>query len=157
MDPRDIAKIISENVRVNNGLIINEGMEESDGSGIIERLANVCDTLARNNIPAAVGVEPNVNAHWSGTKSYMERTLDRALTQEEITVLSLGRDYGPTPALNQYTTPALNQQYTDELIRALWPEGNRNRGLYYEWSDLANALRKIMKGREEIGARTYMI
>jgi len=156
-EPGDIAGLISEDVGVNNGLIINEGMEESEGSGqlshesvhwhdrIIERLAVVCDTLARNNIPAAI--YNRQNAHWSGTKSYMEEILDRALTQEEITVLSLGREYGPTPALNQ--------QYADKLMRALWPEGN-HRGLYYEWADLANALRKITR-EVPIGARTYMI
>ena len=70
--------------------------------------------------------------HWSGTKASIEAFLWRDMTDDEITILSLSRAYGPTPSLTD-----------DEVVSImdkLFPKGNPY-GIVYEWEELLNELK----------------
>lgn len=69
--------------------------------------------------------------HWSATLDVVKEQLGRRLTDEELTVLSLSRSFGPTPFLTDAETVA--------ITAALWPEGN-GAGNRYSWCDLSAVL-----------------
>ena len=69
--------------------------------------------------------------HWSGTKEDMEVCLGRGLYDEEVTLLSLSRCFGPSPVLSD--------EEWKVLLEWLWPDGNRF-GLRKEWRDILTEL-----------------
>lgn len=91
-------------------------------------LARVARQFAENGVPDCAWDDGRENNSWSATKEEMEIFLGRDLTDEEITVLSLSRGFGPTQWLSDKT-----------LVTKLWPEGNP-KGVRYEWALLAEAL-----------------
>ncbi len=102
---------------------------------IYRKLIETCNDLTAKSIPGWCG-EPEEGGtnHWSGTYDVMREKLARPLTDEEVSVLSLSRAYGPLPSVPE----SVRQQ----LIDHLWPRGNP-RGLRMDWVDLANRLRSL--------------
>lgn len=103
----------------------------------MKKLSEVAMELAENNVPASCWDDEEgktQTGHWSGTKADAETALGRPLTSEEVTLLSLGREFGPTPALED--------EVAKRLMKALWPEGN-NRGSWYNWAILAQRLQGL--------------
>ena len=70
--------------------------------------------------------------HWSGTKKEIEDFLERKMTEEEITVLSISRAYGPTPSLSD--------EEVIQMMDRLFPKGNPY-GIAYEWKELLEKLK----------------
>lgn len=102
----------------------------------IERLIDTATSLAAANI-SGWDLDDNGNEtnHWGASAEQMRRELDRFLTPEEITCLSLSRNYGRTPAIT-------DSHLLDHLLTNLWPEGNHS-GLRFDWKDLAERLADI--------------
>jgi hypothetical protein len=98
-------------------------------------LVACCHRLSAAAIPASSAVEHQgqkvVDGHWTGTMLDMRSALGRDLTDCEITVLSLGRCYGPTPLLS----PAEKES----LIKSIWPDSN-GWGGWMEWQELADEI-----------------
>jgi len=106
----------------------------SIGQNLINNLKETALELAECGTPAAAPLDEEgagMTGHWSATREAMEEALGRPLTEEEVTLLTLGRGYGPTPALTK--------EGAVYLLKLLWAEGNPL-GEWYEWADLAAAL-----------------
>ena len=115
------------------------------GLDMLVKLASVSKTLFENDIPSFVWEddgEPNEytghinhkpNWHWTATKQEAECLLERKMTSEEVTLLSIGRGFGPMPAIEDY--PELEK----ELLAYLWPEGDTF-GDGLDWEQLAEEL-----------------
>ena len=109
----------------------------------INRLAEVAKTLFEAGIPSCVWedfgdtdettgfTDERPNYHWSATKEEAEASLGRQMSPEEVTLLSLGRYFGPTPVLSD----ALSQ----EVMAFVWPDGNLG-GDGLDWMELAEDL-----------------
>ncbi len=96
------------------------------------QLADCCDALEEANVSESYwGDDGGESNHWSATMGAMKEDLGRGLTDEEITVLSLSRCYGPTPSLQDHA-----------LMGQLWPSGNP-KGQRMGWATLAARLREI--------------
>jgi len=96
-------------------------------------LVQCCERLQAENIPADCWDDDGqITGHWSGTLDEMQAAIGRSLTDVEVTCLSLGRCFGPTPVVADPT----------ELWAWIWPDGN-GRGSYYEWGNLAERLRSF--------------
>lgn len=78
--------------------------------------------------------------HWGATKEEMELSLDRDLNDEEITLLSLSRAFGPTPSFG-------DDRDAQIALRRLWPNGNPT-GLRYDWEQLAEELIAFRDGND---------
>ena len=109
----------------------------------IEALIDECQALEKGGIPACeTFLDENgywrVSGHWTGTLDQMREAMglaDEPVADITITCLSLGRNYGPTPLLND--EEAIN------LLAALFPRGNPYGG-WYSWALLAECLREYI-------------
>ena len=104
---------------------------------VLSSLVSVARRLVETGIPTT---GPCEDSHWSETKEEMELYLLRDLNDEEITLLSLSRAFGPTPLLTE-TMAA-------ETIRRLWPNGNPE-GLRYDWDQLVEELIAFRDGNDK--------
>lgn len=95
-----------------------------------------CESLHNSNAPSYCMSDDGTQEsnHWAGTMCAMEKHLERKLTADEVTCLSLSRGYGPTPSLGQADRFM--------LMEHLWP-GPNSTGMRYEWDYLANQLRDL--------------
>ena len=101
---------------------------------VLVRLVAVARRLANEGVPSAAADGHN---NWSATKEAMESFLGRPLTNEEITLLSVSRAFGPTPLLEaEWGT-----------IQRLWPNGN-GQGLRYDWKQLTEELITFRDGND---------
>ena len=101
----------------------------SDHLSILANLVVTAQRLADDNIPSCDWDDNDrENNHWTATKVEMECCLGRSLNDEEITLLSLSRAFGPTPSFPD-----------TQVIQRLWPNGNPQ-GLRYDWDQLAEEL-----------------
>lgn len=92
-------------------------------------LVAVARDLHERGIPDCTEYGDN---NWSSTKEEMELYLGRDLIDEEITLLSLSRAFGPTPSFS-------DDDDARTVTRRLWPKGNEH-GLRYDWEQLTEEL-----------------
>lgn len=111
-----------------------KGYPMNNDSGCFhEDLIITCRFLARNHIyDCCVDGEGRPNNHWSSTKDDMEKQLGRKLFDLEITCLSLGRHFGPTPSITDEDRSDLGWFLADGCVSTDW----------YTWEGLGNALAK---------------
>ena len=105
----------------------------------LEFIISTCNNLAAAGAPCCAMSDDGVQevGHWSATKSLMEEKLGRALLPQEITALSLGRYFGPTPLLLPDEAIAMND--------SLFLHGNSYGGWYQSWDDLGSAIASFVK------------
>ncbi len=101
---------------------------------ILSNLVAVAQRLADDNVSSS-GIEGDNN--WSETKAEMELDLGRPLNDEEVTLLSLSRAFGPIPSFKNGVDPTSR----------LWPKGNPS-GLRYDWDQLAEELIAFRDGND---------
>ncbi len=98
-------------------------------------IASCCLRLSLECIPSSSDYDDDgimrYDGHHGGTRLAMEWALGRPLTDLELTCLSLGRCYGPTPSLSA--------DDREHLMGQLWPEGNHHGG-WLDWEDLAESV-----------------
>jgi len=71
------------------------------------------------------------SGHWSTVAACLREHFGRELTPEEVTLLSLSRDFGPTPCLDT--------ESRQSLFNVLWPQGNPP-GAYHTWEEMKELL-----------------
>jgi len=79
--------------------------------------------------------EPEESGHWSGTLKEIKESLGRELTEPEVTVLSISRNFGPMPLLKDTEIQQISQ--------FLFPKGNGS-GQWYQWYQLAEKLQELL-------------
>lgn len=101
----------------------------------LQKLVVVADQLNAAGIPSCCYEDDGVreSAHWHGTLDNMKAALGRNLTEEEITLLSLSRAYGPSPAVADVAARA--------VIDSLFHDGT---GRYYTWAYMKQHISKIV-------------
>jgi len=75
------------------------------------------------------------DGHWSGTLGEMKEELGRELSDLEITCLSLTRNWGPTPALDDEEAVL--------VLEHLWPEGNAV-GSWMDWIEMGEKMAELV-------------
>ena len=104
---------------------------------VVAGLAEVAGRLVEFDAPTGCWSDDGqtYEGHWSGTKEAMEEHLHRQLSAEEVTLLSLSRDFGPCPSLEEEgRTP---------LHTFLWPDGNSS-GQWIDWALLAQRIEEYL-------------
>lgn len=110
----------------------------SDHLAVLANLARVAQRLADDEIPTCDWDDDDrEDNNWTATKAEMELCLGRSLNDEEVTLLSLSRAFGPTPSFNNGVDPTSR----------LWPNGNP-RGLRYDWDQLVEELITFRDGND---------
>jgi len=114
----------------------------------INKLSEIAKNLFETGIPSCVWedfgevdeitgfIVAQPNYHWSSTKEEAEVALGRQMSPEEVTLLSLGRYFGPTPSLSY--------EMAKEVMSFIWPNGNVG-GDGLDWMELAEDLDKFME------------
>lgn len=121
----------------------------------IKKLANVAIGFWDNKTPSFTWLEhcewkdsetgethvslPQKTGHWTALLDEVKGLFERPLTGEEITILSLSRDFGPTPALEN--------EEAQELFQFLFSDRNST-GIWYEWDELGEALKAFLAGEQ---------
>lgn len=107
----------------------------------LKKLVATARNMHRKNVPTCFWCEESnsQSGHWSSTLDEIKSAIDRRLTEEEITVFSLSRCYGPTPLLTEVDR--------DELLRYLWPQGNGSGSWYETYENLADVLDRLLPNR----------
>lgn len=100
---------------------------------VLVQLASVARRFVVNGVPVA---STDGNNDWTATKISMETYLRRPLRDEEITLLSISRGFGPTPLLQEWN-----------VIRRLWPNKNVQ-GSRYDWDQLVEELFRFQDGND---------
>lgn len=108
---------------------------------VLESLCKMAMSLHHDNVPWHGWNDGEATAHWHSTldamrQHYVQFTGLRAsrLSDINITLLSIGRAYGPTPLLTA--------EETTLIFRHLFPVGNHH-GVAYEWRKLAERLAEL--------------
>ncbi len=97
------------------------------------KMARICFELAREGAPDSVP-EDEGGGHWTATRDELAAFLGRGLNETEVTALSLGRYFGPTPSFDE--SGRIN------MFLILFPQGN-DEGAWYAWERLGKRLDTI--------------
>jgi len=104
---------------------------------VLEQLLDAAEHFIEIEAPSCVLDRfENDNPHWSRTRECLKLYLGRELTNMEITLLSLTREYGPYPALNE--------EDVEELQRAFFPNG-AERGEYISWEESVDLIDGLLE------------
>ena len=138
-------------------LNINSTLNNND---TINKLAEIAKTLFETGIPSCVWedfgeadeitgfVDEHPNYQWSATKEEAEVKLGRKMSPDEVTLLSLGRYFGPTPSLSD--------SLAQEVMAFVWPDGNLG-GDGLDWMELATDLDKFVEMKEATIVTTEVV
>jgi hypothetical protein len=133
-----------EKFEQNDNELVKQGVEKinfEEIKGKIKKMIEVAEDFYFQQIPSFCLTDENENDiqrednHWSGTLDEIKGKLNRNLTDEEMTLFSLSRCFGPTPSLSDEESKIIG--------RFIWPNGN-NTGIRYDWDDLSEKLSEFI-------------
>jgi hypothetical protein len=103
----------------------------------VELIVLKLQQMINNQMPESIlTTDGKISGHWSETKEKMEDSNWTKLNPIEVTILSLSRNFGPTPLLNY--------EERMELFSTIWPVGNNNGNDWLGWVELMEViLRKL--------------